>query len=114
MEDGPLGGPVGLEDLEHVAVRVAVVDLQRQVQLLREGDVGAEGVGLRGARLLVLAGGAEPVQPRLPHHDHAGAAQQLGDLRDRGVQTDELTALVIAAARMQRRLVGMHGDAAAQ
>src|SRR5690625_6457348 len=38
VQDGVLGGAVGVEDLEDVAVGLAVVDLQRQLQLLGQRD----------------------------------------------------------------------------
>src|SRR5690606_31622499 len=83
VEDGPLGGAVGEEDGDDVLVGVAVVDLQREPELLGQGDVVAE------RRALDLPGpfpAAEEVEAGLPDRPDPLVARELRDPGDSVVQ----------------------------
>ena len=82
MHHDPPGALPGVEDPQHVGVGVPVVDHEGEVLLSRQGDVGAEAVGLRLLPLRVA--GAVVVQPGLADRDHFGLHGQLHQLRHRG------------------------------
>ena len=77
MEHRAVRGAVGEQHLDHLVVRVAVVDLQREAQLLGQRDVRAERLALD---LAARGSGAEVVEAGLA--DGADAGVGAGDRLD--------------------------------
>src|SRR5450830_1175981 len=103
VEHRPLRGAVPLEHLDDLLVRVAVVDLQREAELLRERDVRAEGLDLDRAAARTRT---EVVEPGLADRAHpVVAARDRRDRRDRVVEPDVMT-------RGRRRLEAVRRDLA--
>ena len=71
------GAPTRRSVSHDLLVRVAVVDLQREVVLLRDRDVRLEGAHLRGAPRVV--GGAVEVEPGLADGAHPRPSREFGD-----------------------------------
>jgi hypothetical protein len=103
VQDGARRRALVVQHPQHVGVRVAVVDLQRQVEPLREPDVPAERLLLHRA---ALGPCAEEVEPRLAHDPHPRTRGQLGDLVVRRLE--------LAALGQPRRLVRVQCHAAEQ
>ena len=73
MKHGPLRRALLVQDAHDVLVGIAVVNLQRQVMLLRQADMLAEAIVLR---LLALLAGAEVVQAGLTDSAHTVGSGQ--------------------------------------
>ena len=97
MEDDPLRSALLLQHAHDVVVGVAVVDDQGRAGALRDRDVRAERLLLQPVP--VGLGGAEAVQPGLPHRD---------DVRQGGERLDLAQHVVGGGAA--RGLVGMDRD----
>ena len=72
MEDGAVGHPLGLEDVEGVGPRLPGVDDEGEVVGVRQGDLVGEHLplGLRGRPVVV------EVEAALAHGHHPGPAEQ--------------------------------------
>ena len=118
VEHGALRGAVGLQHLHTGGVRVAVVDLQGQVEVLGQGDVRSEGLTLSGSALFT---GAEEIQSALSDGDgDVGVRpERLLQAGDRGL--DRLGVVLLrtrsksvgaglAHPGVEDGLVGVHGQ----
>jgi hypothetical protein len=95
VQDHRLGGALGVEHLQHLPVRVPVVDDQRLAVALGDRDVRPEADLLRGPALVA---GAERVQPGLADPAHPRLGGHRLDLPKRLVEVVQ-----------PRRLVGVQG-----
>ena len=82
MKHRALRGALGIENVDNVAMRVAIMDLHGKALFFRERDMHAKALDLRITPFGLLAGGAEPVEPGLTNRHHAGSVEEIGNLRD--------------------------------
>jgi len=84
MEDHPAGNPFRIEHIEHVGVRVPIMDHHSPIMIGGDRQVGREDIPLR--RLIINFPGTEVIQPGLSDRPNMIIGRQPVDLGQRTIK----------------------------